>query len=225
MSLLESKTPEIYAALIQVMQSVGSIAKDQENEAQKFKFRGIEQVMNALQPALIKHSVLVVPTVTDKDIELRVSAKGTQMTFIRLTMEFRFIAASDGSSVVATVLGEAMDFGDKAANKAMSIAYKYACFQVLSIPTEDNATDPDSVTHEPTTASIPLSRPSSNGLPFKSPAEAISWGAGLLNITDAEATAMLESAPADAQGRKAHGYHALVLAKSNGEQQHGRGHC
>ena len=43
-----------------------------------------------------------------------------------------------------------MDSGDKATNKAMSIAYKYACFQVFCIPTEEMK-DPDAETHEPVT--------------------------------------------------------------------------
>jgi hypothetical protein len=40
-----------------------------------------------------------------------------------------------------------MDSGDKATNKAMSAAYKYAAFQMFAIPTEgDN--DADGHTHE-----------------------------------------------------------------------------
>ena len=41
-----------------------------------------------------------------------------------------------------------MDSGDKATNKAMSIAFKYACFQVFCIPTEEMK-DPDSDTPDP----------------------------------------------------------------------------
>jgi len=40
-----------------------------------------------------------------------------------------------------------MDSGDKATNKAMSAAYKYACFQAFSIPTESRE-DADYQTHE-----------------------------------------------------------------------------
>jgi hypothetical protein len=44
--------------------------------------------------------------------------------------------------------GEAMDSADKATNKAMSAAYKYAAFLAFCIPTEgDN--DADATTHEP----------------------------------------------------------------------------
>ena len=43
---------------------------------------------------------------------------------------------------------EGMDSGDKATNKAMSIAFKYACFQVFCIPTEEMQ-DPDADTPDP----------------------------------------------------------------------------
>ncbi|MGL9724902.1 ERF family protein, partial [Sodalis sp. (in: enterobacteria)] len=43
---------------------------------------------------------------------------------------------------------EAMDSGDKATNKAMSIAYKYAAFQAFCIPTEETAIDADAEVHE-----------------------------------------------------------------------------
>ena len=51
--------------------------------------------------------------------------------------------ATDGTFVSATMAGEAADSGDKASNKAMSIAHKYALLQVFCIPTDD-AKDPDS---------------------------------------------------------------------------------
>ena len=41
-----------------------------------------------------------------------------------------------------------MDSGDKATNKAMSIAYKYAAFQAFCIPTEETAIDADAETHQ-----------------------------------------------------------------------------
>jgi hypothetical protein len=40
-----------------------------------------------------------------------------------------------------------MDSGDKATNKAMSAAFKYACMEVFCIPTEGNP-DADQQTHD-----------------------------------------------------------------------------
>ena len=45
--------------------------------------------------------------------------------------------ADDGSSVDTVVIGEGMDESDKSMNKAMSAAYKYACFQTFCIPTDE----------------------------------------------------------------------------------------
>ena len=59
-------------------------------------------------------------------------------------MKYTFYA-EDGSSVSAVVQGEGMDSADKSSNKAMSVAFKYACFQVLCIPTEEMK-DPDAET-------------------------------------------------------------------------------
>ena len=56
--------------------------------------------------------------------------------------------SEDGSNVSAVVIGEGMDTGDKATNKAMAIAFKYACFQVFCIPTEEMQ-DPDAKIPEP----------------------------------------------------------------------------
>ncbi len=41
-----------------------------------------------------------------------------------------------------------MDSGDKATNKAMAVAFKYACFQTFCIPTESLMDDPDATTPE-----------------------------------------------------------------------------
>lgn len=144
---------KILAALNAVMADIGPIAKSSYNEQQKFNYRGIEAVLNALQPLLIKHKVIVVPTVIEHTREERTSRQGSALTYSVLTIKYDFIA-EDGSFISTTIIGEGMDSGDKASNKAMSVAYKYACFQVLSIPTKEmvesdsGMVDPDSESHE-----------------------------------------------------------------------------
>ena len=137
---------KIYESIINVMDEIGAVGKNKKNtQGAGFMYRGIDDVMNALQPALIKHKVFIVPTVLSEERSERSSTKGGLLLYTRLTIRFDFIAI-DGSSISATVIGEAMDSGDKATNKAMSIAFKYACFQVFCIPTEEMQ-DPDSETH------------------------------------------------------------------------------
>lgn len=134
----ETKSPAIYAALNAIMNDIGSIGKERQNQQQHFMFRGIDQVMNTLKPLLAKHHVNIIPEVVDMRREERRTGSGGTLMYSILTVKHHFVA-TDGSEVVSTTIGEGMDSGDKASNKAMSIAFKYACFQVFCIPTEEMA--------------------------------------------------------------------------------------
>lgn len=136
----------IYQAINKVMAKIGAVGKDSKNQTQGFMYRGIDAVMNAINPALVENKVFVVPTVLEQTREERVNSKGTTLIYSICKIKFTFFA-EDGSSVEAITIGEGMDSGDKATNKAMSIAFKYACFQVFCIPTEEMA-DPDAESHE-----------------------------------------------------------------------------
>lgn len=141
MSETTTQPAAIYAAIIGVMDDVGAVAKDRKNTQQGFMYRGVDDVMNAIQPAMVKHGVFVVPEVLSQERQERQTRSGGNMTLTLLRVRYSFYA-KDGSSVSAEVVGEAMDNADKSSNKAMSVAYKYACFQVFSIPTEEQD-DPD----------------------------------------------------------------------------------
>lgn len=138
----------IYEAISATMAEVGAIGKTSKNQTQGFMFRGIDAVMNALQPALIHNHIFVVPEVLEQTREERTTSRGGVLIYSICKIKYTFYA-EDGSSISATVIGEGMDSGDKATNKAMSIAFKYACFQVFCIPTEEMK-DPDSESHDVT---------------------------------------------------------------------------
>ena len=131
----------IYKAITGVMEDVGAVGKNGVNKQQGFKFRSIDDVMNALHPAMVKHKVFTVPEILEQTRETKITSKGTELIFSLCKIRYTFFT-EDGSSVQAVVIGEGMDSGDKATNKAMAIAYKYACFQVFCIPTEEMI-DPD----------------------------------------------------------------------------------
>lgn len=143
----------IFETIEAVMAEIGSIGKDSRNQKQNFMYRGIDAVMNALSPALIKHKLFVVPEVLNQRREERQSANGGNLIYSICTIKYTFYA-EDGSFVSATVVGEGMDSGDKATNKAMSVAFKYACFQVFCIPTEEMQ-DPDAETPPPSKPAKP----------------------------------------------------------------------
>lgn len=127
---------KIYKAISDTMKDIGIVGKNDTNTYDKYKFRGIDAVMNALNPAMIKHGIFVVPTVLESTREERAGSKGTTMMYTILKVKYTFYA-EDGSSVESVVVGEAMDRSDKSTNKAMSAAFKYACFQTFCIPTEE----------------------------------------------------------------------------------------
>ena len=136
----------IYESIIGVMSELGAIGKDRRNQQQGFAYRGIDDVMNNIQPLLCKHKIFIVPEVLEQTREERTNSKGTTLLYSILKVRFNFIA-DDGSSVSAVTIGEGMDSGDKASNKAMSVAFKYACFQVFCIPTEEMV-DPDAESYQ-----------------------------------------------------------------------------
>lgn len=127
---------KIYAAIAAVMKDVGAVGKDSKNDYDKYNYRGVDAVMNALNPAMVKHNVFVVPVVVDQKREERQGQKGNTLIYTILTVKYTFFT-DDGSYVDCVVIGEAMDRSDKSTNKAMSAAFKYACFQTFCIPTEE----------------------------------------------------------------------------------------
>lgn len=139
-SMIEN--PKIYAAIAGVINDCGFVAKDKTNKQQGFKYRSVDDVFNALHPALAKNKVFIVPTILERVCEeIGKTKNGTAIIKVVCKIKFTFYG-EDGSSVNAVIYGEGLDMGDKATNKAMAVAYKYACFQVFCIPTEEMA-DPD----------------------------------------------------------------------------------
>lgn len=127
---------KIYPAMVAIMSSITALEKSRQNQAQGYRFRGIDDVYNMLHEIMADNGVFCLPTVVSDRHEERTNKNGTCLIYRIVTMRYTFMA-SDGSSVEATAIGEGMDSGDKAANKAMSAAQKYALLQAFLIPTED----------------------------------------------------------------------------------------
>jgi hypothetical protein len=141
--------PKVYRAISNVTKAIGKegIGKSRKNVQQNYSFRGVDDVYNALSPFLAEFGLCILPRMLSRELTERVSAKDTALFVVVVEAEFDFVCAEDASKHTVKTYGEAMDIADKATNKAMSAAYKYACMQAFSIPTEgDN--DADSTTHE-----------------------------------------------------------------------------
>ena len=146
---------KIYQAInaVQAELSTIGITKDRRNmQGSGYNFRGIDDVYNTIAPLLAKHGLCILPRVLKRECVERVSQKGGALFYVTVEVEFDFVSAEDGSKHTVKTFGEAMDSGDKATNKAMSAAYKYAAFQAFSIPTE---ADNDADAHTHSVASVP----------------------------------------------------------------------
>ena len=143
---------KIYKQICSVMQEINAIGKDRRNQTQNFQYRGIDDVMNELHSVLAKCGVFVVPQGLDEARTTGKTKSGGDMFYTRLKIKFTFYA-EDGSFIESVVIGEAMDTGDKASNKALSVGLKYALLQVFCIPTEDEK-DPDAQSPEPQVGSM-----------------------------------------------------------------------
>jgi hypothetical protein len=141
-------TKNVYQLIAAVAADIAKqgIAKDRNNQAQGYKFRGIDDIYNALSPIMSKHGLVILPRILARTVTERTTPRGGVLFYVTVEAEFDFASSVDGSIHTVKTFGEAMDSGDKATNKAMSAAYKYAAFQTFCIPTEgDN--DADAHTH------------------------------------------------------------------------------
>ena len=143
--MTQDQTPQprgIYQAMAKIAAAIGSIGKDKKcQQGATFSYRGIDDVYNVLNPIMGKHGVFVLPIAHERTTESRTTRNGAAMEIVTMRMEYKF-CHEDGSYVSCMTVGQAMDSGDKATNKAMAIAHKYAILQAFCIPTEDME-DPD----------------------------------------------------------------------------------
>lgn len=145
----EERGMNVYQAICAVAKDMATegISKDRRNQQQNYAFRGIDDVYNALAPRLAQHGLVILPRMVSRIVTERETSKGGVLFYVVVEAEFDFVSSSDGSKHTIKTYGEAMDSGDKATNKAMSAAYKYAAMQTFCIPTEgDN--DADAHTHD-----------------------------------------------------------------------------
>ena len=133
----------IVERLITAKKRIGAVAKDGKNVQQNFNFRGIDAVVNACAGHFIDLGILVVPHVEFAHSEMvTYGAKNTVGFRTEVIVGYEF---TDGtSSITCKVAAEAIDSGDKGTAKAMSVAYRIALLQALTLPTSERDPDEDS---------------------------------------------------------------------------------
>lgn len=168
--------PKIYAALCRAIKLIGEggLEKKNWNEQQKYWFRGIDDIYNTLNPILAKFGIVIVPSVTGNTIAEYTSTKGTKFTHAIITVGYKVVCAEDGSFVDAEFIGEALDTGDKAVPKALSMAYKSMAIELFCIPVEvddDADAQPSGAESEEPNGKPPIERPKAVEKPAEKSAE------------------------------------------------------
>ncbi len=156
---MATEKPTIVEALAGVMEDVRAVRKGDRNSQQNYVFRGIDAVMNAAGPALRKHGVIVVPMVEDVNYRDVQTSTGKASRECTVKVRYRFHGPA-GDFIDCVTPGESMDFGDKGAPKAMSVAFRIALLQALCLPTDDP--EPDATNYEraaPARREQPASKP------------------------------------------------------------------
>ncbi|MER6860708.1 MULTISPECIES: ERF family protein [Streptomyces] len=125
----------VYQLMSRVMRDVRNVGKNGRNNSQNYSFRGVDDAIGALAQPLRDHGVFMTPEVLDIQTEVR-----GKMNAVRMRVAFHFYGPA-GDRVTATTMGEASDVADKASNKAMSAALKYALIHTFMIPVDAGSLD------------------------------------------------------------------------------------
>lgn len=137
--------PHIYEAMVRVKSQMSKTGLTKGRDAPAvmggYKFRGIDDLYNALCEVEAQEGVMVYPRVVAERTEYQTNEKGKLQTHVHITMEFKFVSMKDGSSEIASAIGEGIDSGDKASGKAQSNAMKFGHLEVYKIPTEGLSPD------------------------------------------------------------------------------------
>lgn len=147
MTQTASTTPQIFGRIAALMADVPAIAKSQRNKEQNYQFRGIDTIYNSLHDLMTKHGIFTTSEILETLRNEWASKSGSKLIEFALRVRWTFWAP-DGSYVHSETMGQSMDSGDKAANKAMTMSHKTALLQIFMIPTAETP-DADANTPDP----------------------------------------------------------------------------
>jgi len=111
------------------------IGKDRRNSQQGYNFRGIDDMLNVVGPVMARHGVTLSPyyqIIHHNAVTRQTKSGPTEWFHVLLRGVFSFRLGEE--LLVTETIGEALDNADKATNKAMSNAFKYALITTFAIP-------------------------------------------------------------------------------------------
>ncbi len=117
-----------------VLADVPAVGKNSQAPANMggYAFRGIEDVLAALKPAMARHGVFCIPDVIQRLPSERPLGSGKVMFVVDLCIRWTFYGPA-GDTLTSTCWGQGTDMGDKATQKAMTSGYKTMLCQTFCI--------------------------------------------------------------------------------------------
>lgn len=127
-----ARLPTLFELIPAVMTGIGAIAKDLENKNMNFKYRGIDQVIDAIHGPLVAARIILTQNDIYERNEWRQSKSGGDIQFATVMIRYTMWGPG-GDSMSSQVSGNGMDSGNKALNKARSDAFKYWIFHTFAV--------------------------------------------------------------------------------------------
>jgi len=130
----------IYQKLIEVRRVVPYLKK--VNEGYEYKFVSSSQTLSSLKAKMNELELLLIPSVTSKNVFEVTTSKGGKQHFTELEIDFTWVnAEKPEEQIISHWYGQGLDTGEKGVGKALTYAEKYYLLKFFNIPTDKD--DPD----------------------------------------------------------------------------------
>lgn len=144
----ETQQLNLYQKLAKITGEIGVIAKDGNNQQQKYKYIEYETIAGKFRELFSKYGVVLIPSMVEQERSAITTSRGSSGVSTVCHFEFTVVNADKPDDrFMVKWQGEAADYGDKATNKAATAAVKYYLMRQFNISSKGDE-DPDSQTPE-----------------------------------------------------------------------------
>tara|TARA_R100001594_G_scaffold22664_1_gene43925 strand:+ start:22 stop:621 length:600 start_codon:yes stop_codon:yes gene_type:complete len=138
----QKKPSNIYQRILSVMDDLHFVQKEDKRVNGQYTFVSHDAVSAAIHPLLVKHRIVVTPTVIDHTIDGNRTVVNVEVNFVNADMPEEKITINS--------IGYGIDNQDKGIGKAVSYATKYAFLKMFVLETGDDP-EQDLIEHQPDT--------------------------------------------------------------------------
>ncbi len=136
------KPSNIHQRVLGVMDDLHYVKKEDKKVNGQYTFASHDGVTAALHPFLVKHRIVVIPTVVEHTIDGNRTVVNVEVNFVN--------ADVPEDKITINSIGYGIDNQDKGIGKAVSYATKYAFLKMFVLETGDDP-EQDLIDHQPDT--------------------------------------------------------------------------